>query len=297
MKTNNALVLVIALLIILPMAQAVTTSTIGDPTIGSSDLSITFLNQDPDPVDPGSIVDVRFKVENIGEDSLKNLRVELIPEYPLSLEPTDNATRNLGIVDPYIKDERAIVLKWRLQVDPRASEGEYELKVKYSTGTSQATTQVRGFYVSVESTEKVLAIDSVKADPELVKPGYETKVSFALDNLADSYVRNVKVTLDLTDLPFGVAGSSTQQVVSNIPQGETRSVDFRLIANNDAELKVYNVPFTLTYQDTAGTTYTTTSSFGLRVDATPQYVTNIEEQGPITSGSTGDVTLSISNTG
>ena len=62
-----------------------------------ADVRVSFVNQEPDPAEPGKYVDVRFKFENNGSDQAKDVVIELLPEYPFSLDPGKSAIKKLKI--------------------------------------------------------------------------------------------------------------------------------------------------------------------------------------------------------
>ncbi len=43
-------------------------------------INVILLNQDPDPVDAGDVVELRFKVENQGETTPSGVKVELVAD-------------------------------------------------------------------------------------------------------------------------------------------------------------------------------------------------------------------------
>ena len=53
----------------------------------SSNLRVTLVNQEPDPAEPGSYMDVRFRIENYGSGNAEFVEFEIIPEYPLLDQP------------------------------------------------------------------------------------------------------------------------------------------------------------------------------------------------------------------
>ena len=63
----------------------------------SSGLKVTLLNQEPGPVEPGQVVEVRFKIENIGKETQHNVLFEVMPYYPLSLY-SNESIKNLGFL-------------------------------------------------------------------------------------------------------------------------------------------------------------------------------------------------------
>jgi len=50
-----------------------------------ANLKVTFVSQTPDPVEPGKVVEIRWKIENIGSAAAEDVMFELLPEYPFSL--------------------------------------------------------------------------------------------------------------------------------------------------------------------------------------------------------------------
>ena len=70
----------IMLLALATSSYAVVNETISD----SGRVVVTLINQEPDPVSPGNSVDLRFRIENRGGDTLKDVEVKLEPEFPLT---------------------------------------------------------------------------------------------------------------------------------------------------------------------------------------------------------------------
>src|SRR3989338_3713608 len=52
----------------------------------TSQIEVTLINQEPDPAEPGNYVDARFKLDNNGSEEARNVEVEILPEYPFSLD-------------------------------------------------------------------------------------------------------------------------------------------------------------------------------------------------------------------
>jgi len=55
-----------------------------DKILLTENIKVSFVNQEPDPAEPGTFVDVRFKFENIGLETSDEITVELLPEFPFS---------------------------------------------------------------------------------------------------------------------------------------------------------------------------------------------------------------------
>ena len=68
-----------------------------DPSLAESNLtsldkglSIDLLNQDPDPVKPGEILEISLAVENGGYEDVEDCILEIKPEYPFKALTGEN---------------------------------------------------------------------------------------------------------------------------------------------------------------------------------------------------------------
>jgi len=95
------------------------------------DISVNLINQEPDPAEPGKYVDVRIKFDNNGTGEARDVDVEILPEYPFSLDPGRHAVRSIGILQSRQRGDVGVIVKYRLRGDKNAVEGENELKVRY----------------------------------------------------------------------------------------------------------------------------------------------------------------------
>src|SRR3989344_8468779 len=95
------------------------------------DIAVTLINQEPDPAEPGKYVDVRFKFDNNGSGEARNVIVELLPEYPFSLDSGVSPARNIGTIQSMQKGDVGVIVKYRLIVDENAVEGGNDLRVRY----------------------------------------------------------------------------------------------------------------------------------------------------------------------
>ena len=96
-------------------------------TYGLLDPDTNMVNQVPDPVEPGGYVEVRFKVENIGAETVENLVFELLPQYPFSLDRGSKAVKMVGDI-VYQAGDEAYILYYKLRVDKDAIEGNNPIK-------------------------------------------------------------------------------------------------------------------------------------------------------------------------
>jgi hypothetical protein len=123
---------------------------------GSTVLSISLANYDPNPAIAGDTVEVRIGIQNIGGADINDLVMEVVPSYPFELVPGENAVQDVGIVQGYQADstQNIKIVTYKMQINKDTPAGSYELKVKYYEQGSTDTTQ-KSLYLDVKSREKI----------------------------------------------------------------------------------------------------------------------------------------------
>src|SRR3989344_6054264 len=106
------------------------------------------------------------------------------------------------------------------------------------------------FVVSLPTAQAQIAIDSFTVNPETIEPGERFTLRLNLENLVDDDIKNILVSVDLTDIPFAPVESSSEQIIEKMREGEEESVTFTLQALASAEAKVYKIPVTISYENT-----------------------------------------------
>src|SRR3989338_490484 len=105
------------------------------------------------------------------------------------------------------------------------------------------------FVVSLPTAQAQIAIDSFTVNPETIEPGERFTLRLNLENLVDDDIKNILVSVDLTDIPFAPVESSSEQIIEKMREGEEESVTFTLQALASAEAKVYKIPVTISYEN------------------------------------------------
>src|SRR3989344_3142313 len=152
-------------------------------------LRVTLVNQEPDPVEPGKYIDVRFRIENIGSEAAEEVVFELVPSFPFSLAPGDSAVQVLGTINSRDIDEKGTVVKYRIIVDEKAIDGENELKVRYNTKDS-GYSEPDAFEINVRSPDAIVSVDAIKVENDAVAPGEKSSLTITLKNNADSIMKD-----------------------------------------------------------------------------------------------------------
>jgi hypothetical protein len=302
MKKTAIFIALILCLILIPSSFAAIIVSEQQQGMGLKDLRITFLNQDPDPVEPGEQIELRFRAENHGQYRIEDIEFEILPEYPFELLSEEDAKKAIGSLDPAQRGKDSAIFHWKLRVDSEAIEGNNEIELRYSVEGRPAAIKLEPFLVNVKSRDIILTVGKIEANPEKVAPGQEIELNFPLLNLADSDVDDVRVSLNLEGFPFATFGSTNEQVVQLLRRREITDLTFKLVANSDAELKTYNIPIEISFKDRFDESHLLTGKFGIKVYEKPDYLLDLTEvelaKGEVFLPNTkGRVIIAFSNTG
>lgn len=153
-----------------------------------------------------------------------------------------------------------------------------------------------------------LVISNVQANPDEVAPGDTIRVSLEIENELGKDTESIIVSLQLGGLidptsgmvisepaPFAPYGSSTDEVIEELDDGDEETVTFNLIALSDAEAGTYKIPVVINYE-VAGVPQTPKTSFiGITVNAEAELDVNYE--GELIKGQKREIDVRVTNTG
>jgi hypothetical protein len=288
-KINSAIMLmIIAGLILAPAVFAAT---------AFPQVVVTMLNQEPDPVAPGNPFDIRFRVENEAGSPANNVEAKLVLAYPLSIYGNEENEKTLGtIAVSSSSSDLGVVEEWTVFVDPNAAAGTYPVEFWYRMNNG-AWTKAAEFDVNVRTRNAFLAINNIQTVPETIVPGTTTKVTFALENMAQNDLNDITLRLDLTEAPFTPIGGGNEKTVSRVARNTEQVISFDLFTDAETQSDVYQVPYTLSYQDTSGNNFTRTGVLGLAVNSQPDLSVYVESSEVQQAGQSGKVTIKLVNKG
>ena len=275
-------------------------------------VEISFLNQDPDPAEPGRYVDLRWRVENVGTESLSDIDIELVPDFPFELDPGDSEKRNIRTLAPLQKGDTGVIVKYQARVSPDAVEGDNTLKLRYRVGDEKWSTLEYDVYV--KTVDANLAIESVETVPAKLYAGERFDLKIKVKNLADSVLKDATLKLDLTldtvsgtatgsksdtldSLPFAPLGSAAEKKVRQVDSGDEVIFTYELIAYPDAAAKVYKIPIQLEYYDTLETKFSKDDIIGIVVDSKPELNVLLDQTTLTAPNSRGEITIKFVNKG
>jgi hypothetical protein len=283
------------LLICLMLINLITLSGVFASTTSVTALNVEFLSQNPDPVEPGNFVELRWRLTNNGGQAAA-FDFELIPEYPFRL--TDDAIQTKTITG-FQGGTGSDILFYRVRVADDAIEGsQNKIKLAYrNKGSLTAEQIIVEVPIRIQSRKGLVEVASVNLNPDTIAIGSTFTAGIVVRNLGATSISNVKVTLDTEGTGFTPIGSSNQKIANIIPANGASEIQFEYFADGNTQVKVHAIPITIEYTDTLGRTTTQSTKIGFQIDATPSYLTNLEQTDILTANTKGRVVVSISNIG
>lgn len=259
---------------------------------------ISLINQEPDPVEPGKIVRVRFKIVNYGQQDTNAITIGIQEDFPFTLVRGEPREQYVGVLEKRQYGDKSEIIEWKLLVDKDAPEGENNISLYYKeSGVGGVITYDEIFNIEVRTSDAVMEIKDIITTPETVKPGQEAKVGILLKNMADSFLKDVKVKLDLTGLDVSTVSSINEQIIQKINGKEETLVEFTLLPEADIDLSVIKIPLNLEFKDNINNVYTQNSTFGLVIGSPVEHVTYLEDTDITSLDKAGEATIRVSNKG
>ncbi|MBS3170773.1 COG1361 S-layer family protein [Candidatus Woesearchaeota archaeon] len=296
--------LLILFLLLIPLAIA-TTSSVSFGTNANSllQVQVSIDRMVPSIVQPGEYFDLYLSLETegvqsstsiINTDDLQNVQLELIQDYPFSLDSDDDGIRSLGVVEP----GKEYSLKYKVKVDEDASPDDYELKFLFSSSEDESKT-TPALEIPVDSIDYTLNVVSIETEPELLSPGEPAELFVTIRNDAFSSFRNLEASLsiDSNTIPIVPYKSSKEQSLVSLSPGKEHTFTFNIIAEEDATAGVYKIPLAITYRDANGSAHYKNDTFGILIGSDADLSFNLEEFSAFKKGTNGEVIVSTSNIG
>jgi len=204
-------------------------------------ISVGIVNQDPDPVFAGEVVEVRFKIENYWKEIGDDVIVEIMPEYPFKLY-SGEAVRNLGKLEGRQFGVDAVIVDYKLKVDEESVDGDHEIGFKVSVGEA-IWYYDDTFYLDVEQEETILKAYVRSSD--IIVPGIEGTISLEIANAGGRDVEFLQLEL-LKSEDYKLLSASNYIYLGNLESDDTESEDIDVYVPPDkTEVKV---PIKLFYE-------------------------------------------------
>jgi len=267
-------------------------------TFPGNKVKMSIISQSPDPVKPGEFFDLKVRVQVLSSAArenfqIKNLKIEMIQEYPFSVAENENRLRDLGTLG----GSEARDVTYRIKTASDAADGVNRLRFKYSSDSGGEVEGEGYLSVNVRAIESTLGIASLKSNPERIPAGGEAELELKLKNSATSYMRDVAVKLDLSNTPFTPMETSSEKRIAGLAPGQEANMNFKIIVDTNAESKPYKIPVVLTYLDDQNNKFSRNDSIGLLVYSEPELDFNIDDSKIFRKGDNGEIIIAVSNIG
>ena len=261
----------------------------------TASLQVTMINQNPDPVRPGEYVDVKFRVVNNGQTAARNVKVELIPAYPFSLDPGVIAVREISTVDILQRDSAGVVLDYTVRVASDAVLGRNKLTLRYSFDGSAYVS--KDFMIDVRERDSGISIVGVSSKP-LVQ-GSPGTIDIAIQNPSDLNLRDITVQLGLDNeaLPLAPYESATTKKLALLRPNEVNTFSFGVVPYSDAPAGVYRIPVTISYFGSENEVVEKRDLIGILIGSEPEVSITIDSTDFAKESSRGRIIVYFVNRG
>jgi hypothetical protein len=236
--TIFSILVIVTLLLNSTMVFATQTST-------SEKIDIKLLNQNPDPVKPGELVELRFSLKNEGKSSSDSYIFEIEPKYPFTLFDEATATQEIGYFPAFQKNSDIKIVKSKLKVAESVNDGSYDISVQIYKKGSDVKIK-KDFTIEVKGSPNA-EISSISIQNLI--PGKKTQVDFEVKNVGKTALRNLMFEWESTADIILPLGSSNVKYIDEIKPSESVYLSYDVVTNANTKPGLYKLDMTLTYDD------------------------------------------------
>ncbi|MDR7665386.1 COG1361 S-layer family protein [Methanosarcina sp. Z-7115] len=163
-------------------------------SVGGANLKVTIIGTNPYPAKIGEYLNLTVQVENIGGDKAENIDIEIVPQYPFSLDSQANAVQNVGVLNP----GRTATKEFHLFVDKNAQKGVRSIDIRTKTGRDNPWSE-KSFDIRIGTetfnSKGTVELKEIVSDPKAFMPGDRGTITVTLTNTATTPT----VTIDGSD--------------------------------------------------------------------------------------------------
>jgi hypothetical protein len=213
-------------------------------------LRTTLLNQDPDPAEPGKYLEVRWKVEKVGNEKLTNIRYNLEPSYPFFFDDSDVPERTIGDWDGFSESDEFYTLYYKLRINEDALEDTYPLVLKYRhSGTTDWVEAEYDIRVG-DKPKPEFVVGTIQTSPtKLVSDTDEAEFDIDIENIGDGDVENVRVDLVLPDGFEASFGYSDRDTLGTIAASSSKTATFYVDIDESVSEGMYDAELHINYKE------------------------------------------------
>jgi len=284
--------------VILLLLMSVYISTAALPHL-TPEIKVTMISQDPDPVEPGQVTKVKFKVENEGKETTEDVIVQILPQYPFSVYSSSNE-KNIGKLRAGSTGADAVIVEFEIKVNENATERKTDIDLQVKIGKESTVSYTNSeFQINIQTHDAVLEIGSISSEPKQIAPGGTGKVTIMIKNLADSLLKDIKFQTSLsgTTIPLAPYQSSSERIIPILESNYQKALTFSFIADPTAVPGLYKIPLNITYNDEMGNSYAVNDVLAVIIGEEPKINAYIKKSTVLENKKEGKLTLEIANAG
>ncbi len=140
-----------------------------------------------------------------------------------------------------------------------------------------------------------VTLKSFNSNPQELVPGEKVDLEITIENQLEEDVKNIIVTLDLSDVPFAPYQSSNQKTINELEEDDDEDLDFDLLSFSDAESGTYKIPVKISYQ-IENKTEQIEGLISLIINASPKIEISLDE-GVLIKSMNNEIVIGIINSG
>ncbi len=197
--------------------------------VSTCGLGVKLINQDPYPAVPGDYVKLVFQIDGLlSSANCGDITLNLIPDYPISLNPGESAVRTFKKVD-YIKDYKtSILVPYKVRVGKDALDGKTPIEVMVQSKGDAPFSKT--FNLSVKDVRAKFVVYVKNYD-------YATdEITLEILNIGSSKVEAVSVQIPKQE-GIGVKGSN-KMIVGDLDSNEYSSASFETHFKNNTKFNI-----------------------------------------------------------
>jgi len=257
------------------------------------DVEVTLQRYEPFPAEPGTYTDVYLLISN-KRGLAVDLAIEFVPEYPFSLSPGDDPKHFIGNLDAL--QENYAVVKYRVNIAPDAINKDYNFTILHNLG-DQRTKIKSEFPLTVKGADASITLDGYDFTPKEIKPGETALLKLHLKNTGSGNVKDIDVSLDFSDTKVSTIGSGTTKRIPRLKPGERAEIDFEIIVDGSATVRVVDIPVKLAFKDYLNSKYEQTTNLGMIIKAAPELKVRLDDTDIIEQQTPGEISIQVINSG
>lgn len=257
-----------------------------------SSLEAELLYYTPVPAQPGDSVEVWIQISNDGGQATMPGTVTILETTPFIIEGENERVKEFKSIPA----QQSFLVKTRVRIDKTANEGENYLTIRVQENGANNWLE-KDLPITIEGRSGTVSITSAESDPARIAPGGVSTLSIDLLNVGETNLRNIKASLDLTDLSIAPIGSSDSKTISSLGGGQRATFTFDLTAFPGAAANVYQLPVTITYEDEQGNEKSQSETVGIMVGSAPDLLVYFERNDVSKETMEGGVVIKFVNKG